>query len=158
MTTAAAWIRFRRMQNSLAASGLLAYAAGSLEACRVLPSGVTTALMRTVLVPGGFCLASLSAALFVNPVRALISRHLLASYRTGFGQTVISVIVGLGVIIAAGGFLLWRIELAAHGGRDPAGAFAGFGAGIGLLLAQALLVRRLERDPALRAEITAPSD
>jgi hypothetical protein len=156
MIPAAAWVRFRRMQNSLAASGLLAYAAGSLEAWRVLPSGLLAGLLRTVLLPGAFCIASLAAALFVKTLRSLISRHLMASYRTGFGQTVISVIVGLGVIIAAGGFLLWRVDLAAHGGRDPAGAFAGFGAGIGLLIAQALLARRLERDPALKAEISVP--
>jgi hypothetical protein len=41
----------------------------------------------------------------------------------------------------------------AHGGRYPAGVFSGYGAGIGILFAQAILVRALERDPALRSRI-----
>ncbi len=141
------------MQNSLALSGLLAYAIGVMEAWRVMPGAAAAGLTRTVWIPGGFFLVSLGAVLLVRTLRELVRRHLLASYRSGFGQTIISVLAGLGVIIAAGGFLVWRIEIAAHGGRDPAGAFAGFGSGLGLLLAQALLTRGLERDPTIRAEI-----
>jgi hypothetical protein len=34
--------------------------------------------------------------------------------------------------------------------------FSGYAAGVGLLLAQALLVRGIERDPALRGQIEEP--
>jgi hypothetical protein len=141
------------MQVSLALVGILAYAAGALEAWRLIPSGNP---QRTAEFPGVFMALSLCAALFVPALRTAICRHLLTSYRTGFGQSVISVLVGLGVIVGAGGFLLWQIHAAAHGGRDPGGAFSGFGAGIGLLLAQVVLVRRLERDPSVRSEIGGP--
>jgi hypothetical protein len=43
------------------------------------------------------------------------------------------------------GFMVWQVHAAARGGRYPGGVFSGYGAGIGLLLAQAILVRRLER-------------
>ena len=145
-----AWAKFRRMQTSLALVAILAYAAGALEAWRRLHFGN---LQRTLVFPGTFMALSLCAALFLPALRIAISRHLLNSYRTGFGQSVISVLVGLGVILGAGGFLLWQISGATHGGRDPGGAFSGFGAGIGLLIAQVVLVRRLERDPTVRDEI-----
>jgi len=52
------------------------------------------------------------------------------------------VAVSLTIILAAAVFLLWRI----HGPDDPAPAFSAFAAGIGLLVAQVILVRRLERE------------
>jgi hypothetical protein len=77
-------------------------------------------------------------------LRSAIEAHLITSFRTGFGQGLISVAVSLTVILAAATFLLWRIE----GSGDPAPAFSAFAAGIGLLVAQVLLVRRLEREPS----------
>jgi hypothetical protein len=135
------------MQDSLAAAGGLAYAAGLVEAWRVLPFDYAVGVQRTLIFPGLFLTASFAAVVFIPVLRRAVSRHLLISYRTGFGQSVISVLVGLSVILGAGGFLFWRIHAALHGGRDPGGAFSGFGAGIGLLMAQCVLVRRLERDP-----------
>jgi hypothetical protein len=44
----------------------------------------------------------------------------------------------------------------AHGGRYPAGVFSGYAAGIGILVAQILLVRQIERDPAVRPLIEVP--
>ena len=138
------------MQTSLALAAILAYAAGALEAWRTLQFGNP---QRTLVFPGLFMALSLAGATLIPALRTAISRHLLNSYRTGFGQSVISVLVGLGVILGAGGFLLWQIHGATHGGRDPGGAFSGFGAGIGLLVAQVVLIRRLERDPEVRGEI-----
>jgi hypothetical protein len=107
-------------------------------------------LARTALLPGAFLIVSALGVLFVPVLRDAIVRHLWTSYRTGFGQSVISVLVGVGVLIALAGFILWQIHVAANGGRYPGGAFSGYGAGIGLLIAQAVLVRRIEHDPGLR--------
>jgi hypothetical protein len=90
-----------------------------------------------------------------RPVRNALIRHLWTSYRTGFGQSVISVLAGVGVLIALAGFIFWQIHDATRGGRYPGGAFSGYAAGIGLLIAQAVLLRRIERDPELRWRIEA---
>ena len=66
---------------------------------------------------------------------------------------VISVLAGVGVLFVLAGFIFWQIHDAAHGGRYPGGAFSGYGAGIGLLIAQAVLLRRIEEDPELRRRI-----
>jgi len=43
----------------------------------------------------------------------------------------------------------------AHGGRYPSGVFSGYGAGIGVLYAQALLSIALEREPKIQEIIEA---
>jgi len=98
---------------------------------------------------------TLVACLALPIARRAIGRHLWISYRTGFGQSVISVIVGLGLLIGIAGLMVWQVHHLASGGTSPGGAFAGYGAGLGLLAAQAILVRTLERDPAVRREIAA---
>ena len=143
MQSGADWSKFRRMQDSLLAVAALGYAAGLFEAMRVLPILNKAGLQRVLALPALLLVASFVAVRFAPPLRSAVSRHLMASYRTGFGQTVISVLVGLGVVIAADVFLFWQVDGAAHGGRDPGGAFAAFGACIGLFAAQCLLVRRL---------------
>ncbi|MGI9170084.1 MAG: hypothetical protein ACR2FH_07920 [Caulobacteraceae bacterium] len=153
MAPRASWKTFRRMQDSLAAAAALIYAGAVLHAWRVLPSAGALRLQRTLIFPGLFLALSFAAALWIPPIRAAVSRHLWVSYRTGFGQSVISVLVGVGVVAAVAGFIFWQIHAALHGGRYPGGAFSGYAAGVGLLSAQALLVRRLEKDPAFRSEI-----
>ena len=147
------WKTFRRMQDSLAAAAALIYAAAVIHAWRVLPGAGGLRIQRTLLFPGLFLILSFIAVLSIPALRAAVSRHLWISYRIGFGQSVISVLVGVGVLAAAGGFIFWQTHGAVHGGRYPAGAFSGYAAGIGLLLAQAYLVRRMEADPALRGQI-----
>jgi hypothetical protein len=110
-------------------------------------------LEAILLLPALFLLMAFSAILAVKGLRAALSRHLWISFRTGFGQSVISVLAGVGVIAAAAAFIFWRTWGAAHGGRYPTGAFSGYAAGIGLLLAQTILVRRLEREPGLKTQI-----
>ena len=138
MKTPAAWKKFRRMQTSLAVAAILAYAACALEAWR-LPHAPN--LPRAAMFSVGFFVITLAAALGVPMLRTAVQGHLMTSYRTGFGQGLVSVAVSLTVILAAATFLLWRI----HGPDDPAPAFAAFAAGIGLLVAQVVLVRRLGR-------------
>jgi hypothetical protein len=147
------WRLFRRMQDCAAAAASLIYAVAVINAWSLLPGPQTLKVERTLLFPGLFLVASFAAILLVPMVRARLSRHLWVSFLAGFGQSVISVLAGIGVLAAAAVFIFWQTWSAAQGGRYPAGAFSGYGAGIGLLLAQTILVRRLERDPAIRAQI-----
>lgn len=145
----AGWAPFLRMQASLVATGALAFAAGLVERARPHGALFPGDGLRLIAIPSACLLTTLAVVLGFPPLRRMVRRHLLASYATGFGQSVISVLVGLGVILAAGAFLVWRVRAAAAGGHDPAGAFSGFGAGVGLLIAQSLLARQLARE-ALR--------
>jgi len=145
------------MQVSVLAVGLLVYAGATLDAWQVLPGGDDLRWKLTVLFPGAYLALTLVGALAIPGVRKAITRHLWISYRTGFGQSVISVIVGLGLLVALAGLIVWQVHRLAHGGASPGGAFSGFGAGLGLLIAQVVLVRSLEADPAVRKEI-GPGD
>jgi hypothetical protein len=155
MSLAQSWRIFRRMQDTVVAVAGLAYGGAALEAWRALPGAVGVKLWRLALYPGGLLAVALIAALSAPLLRRALLRHLWMSYRTGFGQSVISVLVGVGVLIALAVFSIWPIL---HGGPiDPrfGGAFAAYGAGIGLLLAEAILVRRIEADPKMRRELQA---
>ncbi len=140
---------FRRMQASVLAVGLLVYAAAVLDAWQVLPVGADVKWRLTAIFPGGYFVLTLILALGVPAIRRAILRHLWNSYRTGFGQSVISVIAGLGLLVAVAGLMVWQVHGVSRGGTSPGGAFAGYGAGLGLLLAQVILVPTLEkgRDP-----------
>ncbi len=143
------------MQDTVVAVAGLAYGGAALEAWRALPGAVGVKLWRLGLYPGGLLAVALIAALWAPILRGALLRHLWISYRTGFGQSVISVLAGVGVLIALAIFSIWPIL---HGGPlDPrfGGAFAAYGAGIGLLLAEAILVRRIEADPHFRGQIEA---
>ena len=156
MTPGPSWRTFRRMQDSVLAIAGLIWIGALAHAWRVLPGGGDVRLQHTLIASAAFFAATLSAVLFVRPVRAALSRSLWTSYRLGFGQSVISVLSGMGVVMAAGVFIVWQTQAAIHGGRYPAGAFCAYAAGVGLFLAQAILVRRLERDPDHRSSIEAP--
>jgi hypothetical protein len=144
------WRNFRRMQHTTLAVAMLIYAFSVLRAWQVPMVGHALKLARTALFPAAFLLVSLAAVLGVPMLRAALLRHLWASYRSGFGQSVISVLAGVGVMLVLAGFILWQVHQANQGGRYPGGAFSGYAAGIGLLIAQAILVRRMEADPKLR--------
>ena len=141
------------MQGACLSTAVLIYAVAVIQAWRVLPGTSTLKLQRTALFPGLFLGLTLLLALTAPPVRAYIVRHLWLSYRTGFGQTVISVLGGIGVLLVVAGFIFWTIHVGATGGKYPGSAFSGYAAGIGLLFAQTLLVRGIERDPVLRTQI-----
>ena len=124
-----------------------------MHAWRVLPGAVGLKLQALLLVPGIYFLATLAIPLAAPPVRRMLSTHIWISFRTGVGQSVISV---LSVVLVLGAFasLLYgdTLRAAARGGL-PSSAFCAYAAGIGVLMAQALLVRHIERDPTLRPRI-----
>ena len=147
MSDSAAWRVFRQMQTSVLVVGVLLYAAATLDAWQVLPLGGDQKLRLTVLVPGALMGITLATALAIPAARRAIRKHLWLSFSTGFGQTLVSVLVGLGMIVVVAGLVVWQVHHVASGGTYPGGAFSGFGAGLGVLLAQAILVRGLETRP-----------
>ena len=144
------WRNFRRMQMSTFAAASLIYVGAVAYAWRTLPGGDELKLQRTILFPTTFLLLSWLLPLLIPAVRRGLSRYVWMSYVAGFGQSVISVLTGIGLLLGAAGFIYWQVAAVAHGGRYPAGVFSGYAAGIGILVAQILLVRRMERDPAVR--------
>jgi hypothetical protein len=151
-----AWRNFKRMQDVAVAAGLLIYAGAVVHAWRVLPGATALKFELTLVFPVGFLLLFWLGPLAAPPARRLLGRYVLMSFDAGFGQSVTSVIVGVGVLVAASAFIYLQVSGVAHGGRYPAGVFSGYGAGIGILLAQAVIVRLLERQPDVRARIEAP--
>jgi len=156
MVHTASWRNFRRMQMSTFAAASLIYAGAVLYAWRTLPGEEDLKLQRTVFLPTSFLLLSWLLPLLIPAIRRRLSRYVWLSYLSGFGQSVVSVLTGIGVLLAMAGFIYWQVADVAHGGRYPAGVFSGYAAGIGILVAQILLVRRMERDPAVRPLIEVP--
>jgi hypothetical protein len=153
MGVSSSWRVFRRMQDSAVAVGVLIYAAAAVHAWTVLPGAASFKLQRMVLFPGLYFLATLMIPLVTPPVRRMLRMHLWIAFRTGFGQSVISVLAVVLILACAAAFIVLDTANAAHSGRFPDSAFAAYAAGVGVLLAQALLVRRIERDPVLRPQI-----
>ena len=137
------------------AAACLIYAGAVVHAWRVLPGAPKLKLEGMLLFPALYFLASLAAIpLLTPPLRNALSKHLWISFRTGFGQSVISVLAVVFVLATAAAFIYWRhLPSAALSGQLSGGLFSAYAAGVGVLLAQALLVRRIERDPALRPQI-----
>jgi hypothetical protein len=142
------------MQDSAFAVGALIYAAAAVHAWTVLPGAASFKLQRMVLFPGVYFLATLMIPLIAPPVRRMLRIHLWIAFRTGFGQSVTSVLAVVLILACAAAFIVFDTANAAHNGHGfPESAFAAYASGIGILLAQALLVRRIERDPVLRPQI-----
>jgi hypothetical protein len=148
-----AWRLFRRMQDSAFAAGALIYAAAAIHAWRVLASPPEVKLQRILLYPGVMFLMTLVIPLAVPPLRHMLKTHIWVSFRTGFGQSVISVLAVVLVLFGLAGFIVVDTVRATHGGGFPSSAFSAYAAGVGVLLAQVILVRRIERDPVLRPRI-----
>ena len=147
------WRMFRRMQYSAFAAAALIYAGAAVHAWSALPGDATVKLQRMLLYPGVMFLATLTLPLAVPALRHLLKTHIWISFRTGFGQSVVSVLAVMVVLLGMAAFIYVDTARAAHGGAFPASAFSAYAAGMGVLLAQAILVRRLERDPVLRPAI-----
>jgi hypothetical protein len=145
-----AWRNFKRMQASACAFASLIYLGAVVHAWRVLPGPDSLKLAVTLAFPALYFLAALFLPLRIRPIRRVLKRYVWMSFAAGFGQTPISVLTGLGLLAVAAVFIYLQIAGVAHGGRYPAGVFSGYGAGIGILFAQALLVFALEREPKIR--------
>lgn len=148
-----AWTNFRRMQDITVAAACLIYAGAVLDAFQRLPGGYFLIVERTLVWPAAFLFLSLAIPLVVGRLRRGLARYVWMSFNAGFGQSVGSVIIGIGLLAGAALFMYWQIGSAANGGRYPAGVFSGYAAGIGILAAQAALVRVLERHPEVRRAI-----
>ncbi len=147
------WRRFKRMQASACAFASLVYAGAAVHAWRVLPGPESLKTAMILIFPGIYALVSFIGPLQVRPLRRLLKRYVWMTFSAGFGQTPESVVWGLGLLAVAAVFIYLQIAGVAHGGRYPAGVFSGYGAGIGVLFAQALLVSALEREPKIRVLI-----
>jgi len=151
-----AWRNFKRMQDVALAAASLIYAGAVVNAFRVLPGGSELIAQRTLIWPAVFLVLSLALPLLVPPLKRILARYVWMSFQAGFGQTTVSVITGVGLLAAAALFIYWQVGAVAYGGRYPAGVFSGYAAGIGVLAAQAILVRALELQPPIRKLIEEP--
>jgi hypothetical protein len=154
MSYTRAWRNFKRMQDLTVAIATLIYAAAAVHAFDRLPGGLGM-IVRWVLVwPAGFLLAALAIPLAVPPLKRGLARYVWMSYQAGFGQTPGSIVTGLLLLLGAAGFIYWQIASVAATGRYQANVFSAYAAGIGILAAQAILVRTLERVPEIHKLIT----
>lgn len=153
MTHKPAWRNFRRMQDITVAAAALIYAGAVVHAFDRLPGSFELIAQRTLVWPGIFFLLSLGLPLLVGIFRRGLARYVWLSFHAGFGQSVGSVLIGIGLLVGAALFMYWQIAGAAGGGRYPAGVFSGYAAGIGILAAQAALVRVLEQHPDVKKQI-----
>ena len=148
-----AWRTFKRTQDLTVATAGLIYAGAVVHAFARLP-GDAEVLARHILGwPAIFLILALALPLLVGQVRRPLARYVWATFQAGFGQTLGSVVSGVLLLGGAAAFMYWQIGSAAQGGRGPVGVFCGYAAGIGLLAAQAALVRVLERHPDVRKQI-----
>ena len=150
-----AWRDFKRMQAAAAVFASLVYLGAAVHAWEVVPASAAAKRAFLLVFPAIYLMAVLVVALQLKIVRRRLKRYVWLSFASGFGQTPVSVLTGLGVLAAAAGLIYWRVHASAAGGPLPAGAFSAFGAGIGVLLAQLLLVSALEREPKIREIIEA---
>ena len=153
MTHVPSWRRFKRLQIVSCVVALLVYGGAAVHAWRVLPGRTELKAAVILVFPIVYALAAFVVPLQVRPLRRMLKHYVWKSFSAGFGQTPRSVIWSLGLVIAAAAFIYLQIGGALHGGPYPAGAFSAYGAGIGILLAQALLVTALEREPKIRVLI-----
>ncbi|MBP7815399.1 MAG: hypothetical protein KA085_04695 [Phenylobacterium sp.] len=148
-----AWRDFRRMQDVATAASSLIYAGSVVHAFSVLPGGPAVIARHALVWPATALLAGFALPLLILPARRALARYVWMSFISGFGQTPVSVLTGVGLLMAAAGFIYWQVASVATGGHYPAAVFAGYAAGIGILAAQSVLARWLERDPEARKHI-----
>lgn len=147
-----AWRNFKRMQDLTVLAACLIYSGAVLHAFRTLPSSSELVVQGALIWPAPFLLLSLAVPLVLPPLRRGLTKYVWMSFKAGFGQTPSSVLIGIGLLLGAAAFVY--SQLAAGDAQDRfAGVFAAYAAGIGILAAQAALVRTLERRPEVREEI-----
>ena len=110
-------------------------------------------LRWTLLWPAVYLVASLIVPLLVPVLKRWLARYVWMSFQAGFGQTPGSIVTGVALLLGAAMFIYWQVAQVAASGRYQANVFAAYAAGIGILAAQAILVRALERLPDVRQRI-----
>jgi hypothetical protein len=148
-----AWRNFKRMQDLTVAAAALIYAGAVVHAVGRLPGGVETVLRWTLLWPALYLAAALVVPLAIPALKRWLARYVWMSFQAGFGQTPASIVTGVALLLGAAVFIYWQVASVAASGRYQANVFAAYAAGIGILLAQAILVRALERLPDVKARI-----
>jgi hypothetical protein len=148
-----AWRNFKRMQDLTVAAAALIYSAAVVHALTRLPGGWMQVLRWTLLWPACFLLASLVVPLIIPRLKAWLARYVWMSFQAGFGQTPGSIITGVCLLLGAALFIYWQVASVAATGRYQANVFSAYAAGIGILAAQAILVRSLEQVPEIRSKI-----
>ncbi|HEY8002892.1 MAG TPA: hypothetical protein VIE16_01625 [Phenylobacterium sp.] len=148
-----AWRNFKRMQDLTVAAACLIYAAAVIDALGRLPGGPWMVLRWTVVWPAAYLGFSLAIPLLVGPLKRNLAKYVWMSFKAGFGQTPGSVVVGIALLLGAGLFAWEEVGRAARAGQVGANVFSAFAAGIGILAAQAVLVRVLEATPEIRLKI-----
>ena len=153
MAHSPAWKSFKRTQDLTVAMASLIYAGAVVHAFARLPWTREVITQRTLVFPAVYLVLSLAVPLAIGALRRGLTRYVWMSYQAGFGQTLFSILSGVLLLGGAAGFMYWQISTAVPGGRYPTGVFSAYAAGIGILAAQAALVRTLERDPEVRKQI-----
>jgi hypothetical protein len=147
------WRNFKRMQDLTVTAALLIYAGAVVHAIGRLPGGTAVVLRWTLLWPAFYLVAALVVPLVVPALKRWLARYVWMSFEAGFGQTPASILIGVALLMGAALFIYWQVAAVARTGRYQANVFAAYAAGIGILAAQAILVRALERLPDVRAKI-----
>lgn len=145
-----AWRNFKRMQDLTVAVASLIYAGAAVHALGRLPGGEAIVLRWILLWPALFLASSLLVPLIIAPLRRWLTKYVWMSFQAGFGQTPGSIVTGLMLLMGAALFIYWQIASVAATGAYRANVFSAYAAGIGILAAQAVLVRSLERRPEVR--------
>lgn len=158
MAFSLAWRNFRRMQDLTLVFAVLALVADALLAWPVLPGSPALKLAVIVLFPVLYLAGVVACGLLIRPLRLFLMRFVWLTFKTGFGQSAVSVLLSFAILLAVAAYTWWVSRGAAGGGQYPAGVFSGFGAGIGILIVQSILTHRLQYDPQVRAEVEAEAE
>ena len=150
-----AWRNFRRLEDGVTLFAALVFAGADLWLWRVRPAAPSFKLVHVVAGPVLFLALAVFFPLYIPSIRASLQGYVWRSFIAGFGQTPRSVLAGFSLPAAGAVLVLAQIMSFEHGGQYPAAVFAAYAAGVGILLAQSILVRELERDPTIRPQIEA---
>jgi hypothetical protein len=148
-----AWRNFKRMQDLTVVAASLIYAAAVIDALGRLSGGSAMVLRWSLLLPAAYMGFSMAIPLLIPPIRRWLAKYVWMSFQAGFGQTPASVVVGVALLLGSGLFIQEEVGRAARTGHAGVNVFSAYAAGIGILAAQAILVRALEQVPDLRAQI-----
>jgi hypothetical protein len=148
-----AWRHFKRTQDLTVLTASLIYAGAVVHAFDRLAAGPAMLVQQTLVWPAIFLALSMLIPLLVGALRRPLARYVWMTFQAGFGQNLRSILSGVVLLGGAAALIYWQVSNAANGGRQPASVFSAYAAGIGILAAQAVLVRVLEKHPDVKKQI-----